>query len=98
MKKLKEIILANTSELIIQGDELPFQIIGNQYLINVKSGLTWKQLAPENMLKELGPLKFGEIESLSCEDLFKKVSIGTCISAVVYVTINIGKFSETSKL
>lgn len=64
---------------------MPFQIIGNQYLINVKSGLTWKQLAPENMLKELGPLKFGEIESLSCEDLFKKVSIGTCTSTIVYI-------------
>lgn len=55
-------------------DELPSQFFGTQYLINVKNGVTWKQLPPESLLKELGPLKFPEIESLTCEALFKNVS------------------------
>jgi len=62
---------------MLQGDELPFQMNGTQYLISTKSisGLSWKQLNPENVLKELGPLKFNEVETLTCEDLFRNVSI-----------------------
>lgn len=60
--------------MVIQGDELPFQLFGTQYLINIKNGVSWKQLAPESVLKELGPLKFAEIEGLTCEALFKNVS------------------------
>ena len=74
LKKLKEIIVTNTSELVIHGDEMPFQLFGTQYLISIKNGISWKQLAPENLLKELGPLKFSEVESLTCESLFKNVS------------------------
>ena len=58
----------------MQGDELPFQLFGTQYLINIKHGASWKQLGPESLLKELGPLKFAEIEGLTCEALFKNVS------------------------
>lgn len=58
----------------MQGDELPFQLFGTQYLISIKSGISWKQLGPESLLKELGPLKFAEIENLTCEALFKNVS------------------------
>lgn len=65
--------MANTSELLIQGDELPFQLFGTQYLISSKNGLTWKQLAPESVLKELGPLKWDDLENMTCEKLFKNV-------------------------
>ena len=74
LKKLQEIIATNASELLMQGDELPFQLFGTQYLINFKNGVSWKQLGPENLSKEIGPLKFPEIETLTCETLFKNVS------------------------
>ena len=59
---------------MIQGDEMPFQLFGTQYLISIKNGVSWKQVTPENLLKELGPLKFPEVENLTCETLFKNVS------------------------
>ena len=41
--------------------------------MSIKNGLTWKQLAPENVIKELGPLKWNDLENMTCESLFKNV-------------------------
>ena len=81
--------MANTSELLIQGDELPFQLFGTQYLIS-KNGLAWKQLASESVLKELGPLKWNDLENMTCESLFKNVRNGNMHIRMYVVTLLIG--------
>ena len=79
--------MANTSELLIQGDELPFQLFGTQYLISSKNGLTWKQLAPECVLKELGPLKWNDLENVTIENLFKNVRNGNNLYIYVHAYV-----------